>query len=98
MPGQTQTAAIPHSGVARNEVQGHERRHDGREHRYFRQWAAIGTTREGYYAHMFVWEAQNTFSYLSAEETTADFAKWMFEHGKTVSNSRRWRATRTRTT
>jgi hypothetical protein len=51
----------------------------------FRQWAAIGTTREGYYVHMFVWEAQNTFSYLSAEETTADFAKWMFEHGKTAA-------------
>ena len=40
---------------------------------------------EGYYAHMFVWDAQNTFSYVSAEETTADFAKWMFEHGKSVS-------------
>jgi hypothetical protein len=51
----------------------------------FRQWAAIGTTREGYYVHMFVWEAQNTFSYLSAEETTADFAKWMFEHGKSAA-------------
>ncbi len=51
----------------------------------FRQWAAFGTTREGYYAHMFVWEAQNSFSYLSAEETTADFVTWMFEHGKTVS-------------
>ena len=64
----------------------------------FRQWAAIGTTREGYYAHMFVWEAQNTFSYVSAEETTADFAKWMFEPGSPSAKSRRWPATRTRTT
>lgn len=53
----------------------------------FRQWAAFGTTREGYYAHMFVWEAQNTFSYVSAEETTAAFVKWMFEHGKSVSQA-----------
>ena len=52
----------------------------------FRQWAAFGTTKEGYYAHMFVWEAQNTFSYLGADETTADFVKWMFEHGKSISD------------
>jgi hypothetical protein len=51
----------------------------------FRQWAAFGTTREGYYAQMFVWEARNTFSYVSAEETTADFLKWMFEYGKSVT-------------
>jgi hypothetical protein len=51
----------------------------------FRQWAAFGTTREGYYAHMFVWEAQNTYSYVGADETTADFVKWMFEHGKSIS-------------
>jgi len=64
----------------------------------FRQWAAFGTTPAGYYAHMFVWEAQNSFSYLSAEETTADFVTWMFEHGKTISQSRLWRATVTPTT
>ena len=51
----------------------------------FRQWSAFGTTREGYYAHMFLWEAQNPFSYVGAEETTADFIKWMFEYGKSVS-------------
>lgn len=51
----------------------------------FRQWAAFGTTRQGYYAHVFVWEAQNNFSYLSAEETTGDFVKWMFEFGKFVT-------------
>ena len=41
----------------------------------FRQWAAFGTSRDGYYAHVFLWEAQNIFSYLSADETTADFVK-----------------------
>jgi hypothetical protein len=51
----------------------------------FRQWAAFGTGRDGYYVHMFLWEAQNGFSYLAADETTADFAKWMFEHGQSVS-------------
>jgi hypothetical protein len=39
----------------------------------FRQWAAFGTSRDGYYVHLFLWEAQNSFSYLSADETTADF-------------------------
>ena len=48
----------------------------------FRQWAAFGTSRDGYYAHLFLWEAQNSFSYLSADETTADFVKGIFEHGK----------------
>ena len=47
----------------------------------FRQWSAFGTTREGYYAHMFLWEAQNSYSYVSAGETTGDFVKWLFEHG-----------------
>ena len=51
----------------------------------FRQWAAFGTGRDGYYVHMFVWEAQNGFSYLAASETTADFVKWMFEQGKSIS-------------
>ena len=48
----------------------------------FRQWAAFGTSRDGYYAHLFLWEAQNSFSYLSADETTADFVKGIFEYGK----------------
>jgi hypothetical protein len=51
----------------------------------FRQWTAFGSGRDGYYVHMFLWEAQNSFSYLSADETTAEFVKWMFEHGKSVT-------------
>ena len=51
----------------------------------FRQWAAFGTSRDGYYAHLFLWEAQNNFSYLSADETTADFVKGIFEYGKLIA-------------
>ena len=51
----------------------------------FRQWAAYGTSRDGYYAHLFLWEAQNSFSYLSADETTADFVKGIFEYGKSIA-------------
>ena len=51
----------------------------------FRQWAAFGTSRDGYYAHLFMWEGQNSFSYLSADETTADFVKWIFEHGQSIT-------------
>ncbi len=51
----------------------------------FRQWAAFGTNRDGYYVHMFFWEAENTFSYLSADQTTPDFLKWMFERGKSIA-------------
>ena len=51
----------------------------------FRQWAAFGTSRDGYYAQLFLWEGQNTYSYLSADETTADFVKWVFEHGKSIT-------------
>src|SRR3954462_11512283 len=50
----------------------------------FRQWTAFGTGRDGYYVHMFLWEAQNSFSYLAAEEKTAQFVTWMFEHGQSV--------------
>ena len=53
----------------------------------FRQWAGIGTSRDGYYAHLFLWEAQNGFSYLSADETTADFVKWIFEYGKSIAQA-----------
>jgi hypothetical protein len=52
----------------------------------FRQWTAFGSAPDGYYVHMFVWEAQNSFSYLTADETTADFVMWMFEHGKSTSD------------
>lgn len=51
----------------------------------FRQWAAFGTSRDGYYAHLFLWEAQNSFSYLSADETTANFVKGIFEYGKFIT-------------
>lgn len=51
----------------------------------FRQWAAFGTNRDGYYVHVFLWEAENTFSYIPAETTTAEFLKWMFEHGTSVA-------------
>ncbi|GEP60250.1 hypothetical protein RSO01_74160 [Reyranella soli] len=51
----------------------------------FRQWAAFGTSRDGYYAQLFLWEGQNSYSYLSADETTADFVKWVFEDGKSIA-------------
>jgi|EndMetStandDraft_5_1072996.scaffolds.fasta_scaffold73578_3 hypothetical protein len=51
----------------------------------FRQWAAFGTNRDGYYAHIFLWEAENTFSYVPADSTTAEFLKWMFEHGTSIA-------------
>lgn len=51
----------------------------------FRQWTTFGTGRDGYYVHIFLWEAQNNFSYLAADETTAQFVKWMFEHGQSIA-------------
>lgn len=51
----------------------------------FRQWAAFGTSRDGYYVHIFLWEGLNPFSYLSADDTTADFVKWMFENGLSMT-------------
>jgi hypothetical protein len=50
----------------------------------FRQWAAFGQTPEGY-VHVFLWEAQNTFSYLNADQTTPEFLTWMYENGKFAS-------------
>jgi VanZ family protein len=47
----------------------------------FRQWAAFGTATENY-IHVFTWEAQNSFSYLAADQTTAEFLKWMYENGQ----------------
>ena len=47
----------------------------------FRRWSAFGTTPEGY-VHIFFWESQNDFSYITTDETTADFLKWMYENGK----------------
>jgi hypothetical protein len=52
----------------------------------FRQWTVFGTGRDGYYVHMFRWEAQNNFSYLAAQENTAQFVTWMFEHGQSVAD------------
>jgi hypothetical protein len=47
----------------------------------FRQWAAFGDTPGGY-VHIFLWEAQNGFSYLNADQTTAEFLAWMYENGQ----------------
>ena len=46
----------------------------------FRRWAAFGTTREGY-VHIFLSESQNNFSFVTADETTAEFLKWMYVNG-----------------
>lgn len=46
----------------------------------FRRWSAHGTTREGY-VHIFLWDAQNSFSYVTTGETTAEFLKWMYVNG-----------------
>jgi hypothetical protein len=51
----------------------------------FRKWAAFGNTPEGY-THIFLWETQNSFSYVETMETTADFVKWMFEDGQYASS------------
>lgn len=51
----------------------------------FRRWAAVGTTSEGY-VHVFLWEAQDSFSFLTTEDTTADFLKWMYENGRSASD------------
>lgn len=50
----------------------------------FRRWSAYGNTSEGY-VHIFLWQAQNNFSYITTDETTADFIKWMYEHGQQAS-------------
>ena len=50
----------------------------------FRRWSAYGTTSEGY-IHIYLWEAQNSFSYLTTDETTAEFLKWMYENGQFAS-------------
>src|SRR5207344_2586154 len=46
----------------------------------FRRWSAAGTTSEGY-THLFLWEAQNSTSYMTTDETTAEFLKWMYSGG-----------------
>jgi hypothetical protein len=46
----------------------------------FRRWSAHGMTREGY-IHVFLWEAQNPYSYVTTDETTAEFLKWMYVNG-----------------
>lgn len=47
----------------------------------FKRWTAYGHTRQGY-THLFLWEGQNAYSYIGAEETTAEFLKWMYGAGK----------------
>ena len=50
----------------------------------FRQWAVFGTSLDGYF-HIFLWDAQNAFSYLTVDDTTVGFVKWMYEHGQFAS-------------
>ena len=47
----------------------------------FRRWSAFGTTSEGY-IQIFLWEAANSFSFITTEDTTPDFLKWMYENGR----------------
>ena len=51
----------------------------------FRRWTAFGNTPNGY-THVFLWQAQNSFSYLTVDDKTADFVKWMYEHGPSTSS------------
>jgi len=51
----------------------------------YRRWAAFGTTADGY-IQIFLMEAQNSFSSVTAEDTTADFLKWMYENGQSSSS------------
>ena len=51
----------------------------------FRQWATFSANRDGYYVHLPVGRREHFFSYIPAETTTAEFLKWMFEHGTAVS-------------
>ena len=50
----------------------------------FRRWTAFGTTREGY-VHIFLWEPENSYSYLTTGETTAEFLKWMYVNGSSTN-------------
>jgi hypothetical protein len=50
----------------------------------FRRWTGFGNTPNGY-THIYLWEAQNAFSYLTVDDKTADFLKWMYEHGAATS-------------
>lgn len=50
----------------------------------FRRWSVYGATNEGY-VHVFLWEAKNSFSYLTVDETTAEFLKWMYVNGPSAS-------------
>jgi hypothetical protein len=54
----------------------------------FRKWSTYGVSSEGY-VHVFLWEAQNSFSYLSTDEITADFLKWVHVNGSSPLNFRR---------
>ena len=47
----------------------------------YRRWSVFGTTSEGY-VQLFLWEAQNPFSFITTEDTTAEFLKWMYENGR----------------
>jgi hypothetical protein len=47
----------------------------------FRRYGAFGTLRQGY-VQVFLWEAQNGFSYIPIDTTTPDFIKWVYGNGK----------------
>jgi len=49
----------------------------------YRRWSAYGTTSEGYF-HLFLREAQNSFSYINVDQTTSEFLTWMYENGKSA--------------
>jgi hypothetical protein len=49
----------------------------------YRRWSAHGTTSEGYF-HIFLWDAQNSFSYINVDQTIAEFLQWMYENGRSA--------------
>ena len=50
----------------------------------FRRWSADGMTRDGY-IHIFLWEGENSFSYVTTDETTAEFLKWMYVNSSSAA-------------
>jgi hypothetical protein len=43
------------------------------------QWSDVAC------GHIFLWEAKNSFSYLTTDETTRDFLKWVHVNGQFVT-------------
>jgi len=73
--------AVAYRHVAGIEMRDNQRCDDGRKYRRVSQWSTYGVTSEGY-VHVFLWEAQNSFSYLTTDEITADFLKWVHVNGQ----------------